>query len=203
MGEFGSRLESESDRQWFDAITTYLGNGGFHWLFWSWNPNSQDTGGLLLDDWVTVDERKLSKLKAIQGMGASDGGAAPAPGPVPAPSPQAPTPVTPSTFCTTASRTFSDWGTGYNADLELTNTGAGPVNGWTVTWQFSGDEKVRELWNGRFTQEGRKVSVTDAGWNAGLPQNSAAYLGFIVEYSGEPGSISKITFNGFPCISKP
>jgi endoglucanase len=203
MGEFGSRLDSESDRKWFDAITAYLGKGGFNWLFWSWNPNSQDTGGLLLDDWVTVDERKLSKLKPIQGNLSSEDGSPPAAVSTPAPQPQPSAPVTnPSAFCTTASRTFSNWGTGYNADLELTNVGAGPVNGWTITWQFSGDERVRELWNGRFTQQGRKVSVTDAGWNAGLPQNSAAYLGFIVEYSGEPGAISDITLNGFPCISK-
>jgi aryl-phospho-beta-D-glucosidase BglC (GH1 family) len=68
VGEFGSKLQTTSDQQWFDAMIRYLGSGatGFGWLFWSWNPNSTDTGGLLQDDWTTVDTRKQSKLSTIQ-----------------------------------------------------------------------------------------------------------------------------------------
>ena len=67
MGEFGTKLETESDRQWLKSLVSYLGTGtdGIHWLFWSWNPNSEDTNGLLLNDWITVDERKLDMLKTI------------------------------------------------------------------------------------------------------------------------------------------
>ena len=35
------------------------------------------------------------------------------------------------------SRIFSDWKSGYIADLHITNAGAGPVDGWTVTWEMS------------------------------------------------------------------
>ena len=50
MGEFGTRLETDSDRQWLKALVAHLGIGtdGIHWTFWSWNPNSEDTYGLLL-----------------------------------------------------------------------------------------------------------------------------------------------------------
>jgi endoglucanase len=64
LGEFGSRIETPSDRQWLDTLTRYLGTGvgGVSWTFWSWNPNSGDTGGILRDDWRTIDLDKQSYL---------------------------------------------------------------------------------------------------------------------------------------------
>ena len=64
LGEFGSKLQTTSDRKWLDALTRYLGTGadGGHWTFWCWNPNSGDTGGLLKDDWRTIDADKQSYL---------------------------------------------------------------------------------------------------------------------------------------------
>ncbi len=80
LGEFGSKLATASDQQWFDKMTAYLagdldGNGtndlaagqqGISWTYWSWNPNSGDTGGILADDWNTVNQNKVSKLTPIE-----------------------------------------------------------------------------------------------------------------------------------------
>jgi hypothetical protein len=45
---------------------TYLGRNtganGISWTFWSWNPNSGDTGGILNDDWTTVNQTKHNLL---------------------------------------------------------------------------------------------------------------------------------------------
>ena len=64
-GEFGGRYTGD-DKVWQDAFVNYVGNkkfGGF--FYWALNPNSGDTGGLLLDDWKTVDQGKLNLLKNI------------------------------------------------------------------------------------------------------------------------------------------
>lgn len=68
VSEFGSRLQTEQDRQWFSSLISYLGKGvgGFSWTFWSWNPDSADTGGILMDDWLTVNSDKQIQLKEIQ-----------------------------------------------------------------------------------------------------------------------------------------
>ncbi|MDZ4821102.1 MAG: Calx-beta domain-containing protein [Planctomycetota bacterium] len=80
LGEFGTKLQTTSDQQWFNKITQYLagdldGNGtndltagqqGISWTYWSWNPNSGDTGGILANDWQTVNTNKLAKLTPIQ-----------------------------------------------------------------------------------------------------------------------------------------
>ncbi len=60
IGEFGTGLTDPKDAPWFEAITSYLsgdldnngtsdlaaGQKGASWTFWSWNPNSGDTGGI-------------------------------------------------------------------------------------------------------------------------------------------------------------
>jgi endoglucanase len=206
MGEFGTRLETESDRQWLKSLVNYLGTGadGIHWLFWSWNPNSQDTNGLLLNDWTGIDQSKMEILKAILPGGVT------APATPPAPTPVAPDPsIQPSPdsgqkkFCTTNFRIFSDWSTGFVADFHVTNDGAGLVDGWTVSWSVSGDQKVRDVWNARFTQTGTTVSVTDAGWNSKLPEKSTTYFGMVADYTGAKPEISNVKLNGFPCINEP
>lgn len=66
IGEFGTRLETDKDRQWFQEFKSYIQEKRLHWTFWSLNPNSGDTGGLLLDNWQSVQKEKQEVLKAIQ-----------------------------------------------------------------------------------------------------------------------------------------
>ena len=66
IGEFGTRLQTEQDRQWFQRFSSYIQEKRLHWTFWSLNPNSGDTGGLLLDDWSSVNQEKQNLLKTIQ-----------------------------------------------------------------------------------------------------------------------------------------
>ena len=68
LGEFGTKLATLSDQQWLTALASYLGTGvdGIHWTFWSWNPNSGDTGGILKDDWQTIDQAKQAMLVPLQ-----------------------------------------------------------------------------------------------------------------------------------------
>jgi len=79
LGEFGTKLTDPKDAPWFEAITSYLsgdfdnngtndlaaGQQGISWTFWSWNPNSGDTGGILKDDWRSVNEEKMAYLRPI------------------------------------------------------------------------------------------------------------------------------------------
>jgi endoglucanase len=66
IGELGSRLQTTSDQEWMQALQAYIRQNSLGWTFWSLNPNSGDTGGLLLDDWQTVDQTKQGILSQIQ-----------------------------------------------------------------------------------------------------------------------------------------
>jgi hypothetical protein len=78
IGEFGTRLETDKDRQWLEKFRSYIQAKRLNWTFWSLNPNSGDTGGLLRDDWVSVHQEKQDLLKTIQ-YPSIDGGSRPFP----------------------------------------------------------------------------------------------------------------------------
>ena len=65
IGEFGGRYQNK-DRDWQNAFVQYLQDRNIrHFFYWSLNPNSGDTGGLLLDDWRSVDNDKLALLRPL------------------------------------------------------------------------------------------------------------------------------------------
>jgi aryl-phospho-beta-D-glucosidase BglC (GH1 family) len=85
IGEFGSKLQTTSDQQWYQQITQYLGDtsssagaggAGMSWTWWSWNPNSGDTGGILQDDWQTVNQNKVQGLVPLMSTMPSANGSA-------------------------------------------------------------------------------------------------------------------------------
>ena len=65
VGEFGTTLDSEIDGVWLEALLRYMDEVGAGFTFWTFNPNSGDTGGILEDDWTTVDNEKMSYLGAV------------------------------------------------------------------------------------------------------------------------------------------
>ena len=66
IGEFGTKYETAKDRQWLESFQGYIKRNKLSWTFWSLNPDSGDTGGLLLDNWISVHQKKQEILKQIQ-----------------------------------------------------------------------------------------------------------------------------------------
>jgi endoglucanase len=66
IGEFGTRYDTEKDKKWLAEFQKYIQINDLSWTFWSLNPNSGDTGGLLLDNWISVHQPKQDILKQIQ-----------------------------------------------------------------------------------------------------------------------------------------
>ena len=65
LGEFGTRYETDSDRKWLQALAGYIAAKEMSFTFWCLNPNSGDTGGILMDDWVTVHQDKQNVLAPL------------------------------------------------------------------------------------------------------------------------------------------
>ena len=63
IGEFGTKLQTQNDRQWLTALTSYITTNGLSFAYWCWNPDSNDTGGILMDDWTTVNTDKQSIIQ--------------------------------------------------------------------------------------------------------------------------------------------
>lgn len=65
VGEWGGKYGAGDPRDvaWQNALVKYLAKKKIHSFYWSWNPNSGDTGGILNDDWTTVRNDKLKMLQ--------------------------------------------------------------------------------------------------------------------------------------------
>jgi endoglucanase len=63
LGEFGSTLVDPKDTVWLPALLRYTQTLGMSWTYWSLNPNSGDTRGLLLDDWTTIDHVRYDVIQ--------------------------------------------------------------------------------------------------------------------------------------------
>jgi aryl-phospho-beta-D-glucosidase BglC (GH1 family) len=87
IGEYGSKLATTTDQVWISSLVNYLngsptastvsatpsGEQPYSWAYWDWNPNSGDTGGILKDDWTTVDQTKLAAITPAFWKPAADG----------------------------------------------------------------------------------------------------------------------------------
>ena len=51
------------DQQWLSSLVDYVKGNGMSFSFWCLNPDSGDTGGILQDDWQTVNVDKMNALK--------------------------------------------------------------------------------------------------------------------------------------------
>lgn len=69
-GEFGGKYKAGGrDAKWQDAFVGYMQKrGGMAdcWFYWQFAPTSKDTGGILKDDWQTLDRRKLDLLRRLK-----------------------------------------------------------------------------------------------------------------------------------------
>ncbi|MFG2574636.1 cellulase family glycosylhydrolase [Streptomyces sp. NPDC048481] len=178
VGEFGTTLQSTVDQKWLAALVSYLrptstyGADSFHWTFWSWNPNSGDTGGILKDDWQSVDTVKDGYLASVKapgfpggGGGGGDGGGGG------------------TAACTASYTVSSDWGGGFNAEVKVTNTGTSALGSWKVTWTWSGSQQITSMWNASYTRSGSTVTAVNAAHNGTVPAGGSTTFGF----GGTPG----------------
>jgi endoglucanase len=67
MGEFGgSSMGNDAEGVWQRTLIAFLKTNNMSYTYWSWNPDSGDTGGILRNDWTTINQSKLNILSAYQ-----------------------------------------------------------------------------------------------------------------------------------------
>jgi GH18 family chitinase len=93
------------------------------------------------------------------------------PGPYPNPLPDLPPPVIVDEMTITA-----DWGTGYCADVKVTNTG-GSAGAWTLVKNPFNDT-ISSLWGGTYKLENKVLTVKGAGYNENLRIGRSTQFGY-------------------------
>jgi len=63
VGEFGWRsMGQDAEGVWQRTLMTFLHMHGMSYAYWAWNADSGDTGGILQDNWKTVNQSKVCWL---------------------------------------------------------------------------------------------------------------------------------------------
>ena len=94
----------------------------------------------------------------------------------------------------------NDWGTGFTGAISIKNTGTTQINGWTLTWTWSGNQQIIQSWNSIYTQSGQNVSLTNAAWNGTIgPGDTITGIGFNANYSGTNNNPTVFHLNGSLC----
>ncbi|HEX6470110.1 MAG TPA: cellulose binding domain-containing protein [Streptosporangiaceae bacterium] len=103
--------------------------------------------------------------------------------------------------CTVSYRVTNAWGSGFVADVVITNRSAEPATGWTLAFTFpAGSERVDSGWNGTWTETGRDVTLTPADFNTTLDANGGTTdVGFVGANDGAYPSPGAFTLNGTIC----
>ncbi|MFM7291181.1 MAG: glycosyl hydrolase family 18 protein [Planctomycetia bacterium] len=92
-------------------------------------------------------------------------------------------------------KVVSDWGTGFNGDVTVTNNGTTTLTDWAVTFDFDG--QISSLWNGSITSHvGSKYAVKSAGWNGTLVPGASATFGFGASPGGASATLRNLTLDG-------
>ncbi|WP_406467423.1 cellulose binding domain-containing protein [Streptomyces hirsutus] len=93
----------------------------------------------------------------------------------------------------------NDWGSGFTADLTLTNRAAEAIDGWTLTYGYAGNQQLVNGWNGSWSQSGKTVTVRNAAHNARIAAGGAVTTGAQFSYSGSNSAPASFAVNGTAC----
>lgn len=72
----------------------------------------------------------------------------------------------------------SEWGTGFTAQVTVTNTGDSPISGWALEFAFTAGQRVAHGWNASWTQDGGDVTARNLAWNSTIPPGGSVTVGF-------------------------
>ncbi|HBL13402.1 MAG TPA: glycoside hydrolase [Cyanobacteria bacterium UBA11162] len=193
IGEFGGRQIDTLSKEgiWQQKLIEFVRQKDLSFAYWSWNPNSDDTGGVLLDDWLTVDAPKQELLQGLliatrfaHSPTASSINSKPiAINPTLKPQPGLidSTPSQPQLKVVSDIR--SDWQDGFCVSLEVTNVDETTVQDWQVQFQMN-QAAINQSWNGNFKGQGSQYSVTPLDWGRAIEPGQSRDFGFCANKLG-------------------
>ncbi|SBT37878.1 glycoside hydrolase family 9 protein [Micromonospora auratinigra] len=106
----------------------------------------------------------------------------------------------PAPTCAVTYTTHGSWPDGFTTQVTLRNTGSKAIDGWSLRWAFTGDQKVSGYWSAQVAQSGATVTAKNLSWNAKVAPGAEITFGLNGSTAGGPNpNPTLITLNGSPC----
>jgi len=107
--------------------------------------------------------------------------------------------ASPAEAATSATASYvkkSDWGTGFEGQWTVKNTGTTALSSWTIEWDFPSGTAVGSAWDASVTSSGTHWTAKNLGWNGTVAPGASISFGFNGTGSGSP---SGCKLNGASC----
>ncbi|MFD6277878.1 glycosyl hydrolase family 18 protein [Streptomyces sp. NPDC060209] len=107
--------------------------------------------------------------------------------------------ASPAEAATSATATYvkkSDWGTGFEGQWTVKNTGTTALSSWTIEWDFPSGTAVGSAWDAAVTSSGTHWTAKNLSWNGTVAPGASISFGFNGTGSGSPTGCK---LNGASC----
>lgn len=89
----------------------------------------------------------------------------------------------------------NDWGSGFQAQVTITNTGATALTGWTVEFDLAAG--INSLWDAQIVSHvGNHYVVKSAGWNDAIAAGGSTSFGFTAGPGGASSAATNFVLKG-------
>ena len=96
---------------------------------------------------------------------------------------------------TASVRTVSDWGSGWQDEVTVSNTGAAAMTSWKVEFDLPAGASIGSFWEAEMTMSGQHVTFANRGWNGSVAVGASTRFGLV----GSGGHPVNCKINGLPC----
>jgi hypothetical protein len=95
----------------------------------------------------------------------------------------------------TATAKITNWGTGWESDVTIVNSGVSAMTSWKVEFDFPAGGTVGSFWDADMTASGNHRTFVNKSWNGSVAVGGTATFGFV----GAGGLPTNCLLNGLPC----
>ncbi|MFI1992304.1 beta-1,3-glucanase family protein [Actinoplanes sp. NPDC020271] len=92
-------------------------------------------------------------------------------------------------------RTVSDWGTGWQDEVTVSNGGTAATTSWKVEFDLPAGATIGSFWDVDMTVSGSHRTFTNRSWSGAIPVDGKVTFGFV----GAGGQPLNCKLNGRPC----
>ncbi|GAA4591167.1 hypothetical protein GCM10023107_18870 [Actinoplanes octamycinicus] len=96
---------------------------------------------------------------------------------------------------TASLRTVSDWGSGWQDEVVVSNTGTSAMTSWKVEFDLPAGATIGSFWDTQMAAQGSHRTFTNSSWNGAIPVGGKVTFGFV----GSGGQPVNCKLNGQPC----
>jgi endoglucanase len=205
IGEFGGKQVDNQSQEgiWQNELVKYIQKQKLSFAYWSWNPNSADTGGILTEDWQSINipkQQLISQLLPIKltpeiiekvngqitGVGSNLSNIQDNKSGITlvSPSNSSLSVATTSKKLQVQTDIYSDWETGFCINFKISNQGEIPVRKWQLSFQMR-EAAINDSWNANFIQQtDGKYIANPLDWGAIIEKNQVRDIGFCANKLG-------------------